>query len=408
MQILTEKPEITAKNYLSVGPGEYPCGNNLYLIVTPSGGRRWTFRYQRNGVVKKMGFGSAKETGLKLSEAKDKAIDALRLLAKGTDPREHRDEERRRTEGSHLFGEFAEEWRRTYETGMRHKSARARLKHVVQVICEPLHKHSLHEIETAHVVKVLMTVWHQRETSRTTRQIIKKILDAAIAHNLRPKDNPADWVSRLQPIMPKQRRRGTTRGGHKAMNYNDLPAFMRKLSSISTQSARALEVTIMTLARTAEVQSMRWAQLDLENGIWDLGFLGTKSERPKRTPLSRQTLTYLREAHQNRVSEEFVFPGRTLKTPMSNMTMLKNLKELTGDETLTVHGFRTTFRTWAQEETDFEEEIVEHCLHHITGDDAEKAYKRGEALKKRRVVMQAFADFATRLPKTNVTPIRAA
>jgi integrase len=119
-------------------------------------------------------------------------------------------------------------------------------------------------------------------------------------------------------------------------------------------------------------------------------------------------LLYLREAGESRVSDEFVFPGRGLDKPISNMTMLKHLKEITGDETLTVHGFRTTFRTWAQEETDFEEEIVEHCLHHITGDDAEKAYKRGEALRKRRIVMQAFANFATRPSKNNVTPMRAA
>jgi hypothetical protein len=123
MELRTEKPEITAKNYLSVGPGEYPCGNNLYLIVTPSGGRRWAFRYQRNGIAKKIGLGSAKVAGLKLSEAKDKAIDALRLLAKGTDPREHRDEERR-AQGSRLFGDFAEEWRQAYETGLKHKAAR--------------------------------------------------------------------------------------------------------------------------------------------------------------------------------------------------------------------------------------------------------------------------------------------
>ncbi|MBV8837226.1 MAG: integrase, partial [Alphaproteobacteria bacterium] len=138
------------------------------------------------------------------------------------------------------------------------------------------------------------------------------------------------------------------------------------------------------------------------------GVLGTKNERPKRTPLPRQTLAYLREAHADRVSDDFVFPGRSLKEPMSNMTMLKYLKEISGDESLTVHGFRTTFRTWAQEETAFEEEIVEHCLHHITGDAAEKAYKRGEALKKRLLVMQTFADFATQRPKSNVTPMKAA
>src|SRR4030081_2685748 len=122
MELRIERPEITAKNYLTVGPGEYPCGNNLYLIVTPTGGRRWAFRYQRNGVVKKMGLGSAKPAGLKLSEAKDKAIDALRLLAKGTDPREHRDDEKRRIQGSRLFGEFAEEWRQTYETRFEKKA----------------------------------------------------------------------------------------------------------------------------------------------------------------------------------------------------------------------------------------------------------------------------------------------
>jgi integrase len=408
MPLLTQKPQVTAKNYLAVGPGEYPCGNNLYLIVSPTGGRRWAFRYQRNGIVKKMGFGSAKETGLKLSDARDKAIDALRLLAKGIDPKEHREEEKRRAGGSRMFGEFAEEWRQTYETGMRHKAARAKLKRIVQVICKPLHKHQLHEIETPHVVNVLMTVWQQPDISRTARQIIKKILDAAIAHNLRPKENPADWSSRLQPIMPKQRRRGTVRGGHMAMDYKALPAFMQKLASTASQSARALEVTILTLARTAEVQNMRWSQLDLDAGIWDLGVLGTKNERPKRTPLPRQTLVYLRKAYESRVNDEFVFPGRSLRQPMSNMTMLTYLKDLTGDPSLTVHGFRSTFRTWAQEETEFEEEIVEHCLHHITGDDAEKAYKRGEALKKRHVVMQAFADFATRPPKNNVASIKAA
>jgi len=183
---------------------------------------------------------------------------------------------------------------------------------------------------------------------------------------------------------------------------------MQKLAVKPEQSARALEVTILSLARTIEVQNMRWPQLDLESGLWDLSTPDTKNERPKRTPLPRQTLIYLREAYESRVSDEFVFAGRSLHKPISNMTMLKHLKEITGDIALTVHGFRTTFRTWAQEETDFEEEIVEHCLHHITGDDAEKAYKRGEALRKRRVVIQAFANFATRPSKNNVTPMRAA
>jgi integrase len=402
MPLTTEKPDITPKNYLTVPPGDYPCGNNLYLIVSPTGGRRWLFRYQRGGIKDGMGMGSAKH--VKLSEANDKAIDARRLLAKGIDPKEQRDE-KRRAEGSRLFGEFAEEWRQTFETGLKHKNARAKLKRIVQVICKPLHKLRLDEIETGHVVKVLKTVWHQREVSRDTRQRLALIFNAAIAHNLR-KDNPADWDTRLKPIMPKQKKRGSVRGSHKALDYNALPAFMQKLATIPDQSARALETTILSLVRTIETRNMQWSQLDLETGLWDLGSDDMKNERAKRTPLPRQTLAYLREAYESRVSD-FVFPGRDLKGPMSENTMLKHLKEITGDETLTVHGFRTTFRTWAQEETDFEEEIVEHCLHHITGDEAEKAYKRGEALKKRQGVMQAFADFATR-PPAKVVPIRKA
>jgi len=400
------KPDITAKNYLTVGSGEYPCGSNLYLIVSPTGGRRWTFRYQRNGIVKKMGLGSAKAPGgLKPADAKDIAVDKLRLLAKGVDPRESRDETRR-AEGSRLFGEFAEEWRQTFETGLKHKNARAKLKRIVQVLTKPLHKKRLDEVKSEHVVAVLKPIWHKIEVARDTRQRIKKIMDAAIALGHRTEANPADWDSRLAPIMPKQKRRGTVRGGNKGIDYHELPAVMRKLAALDDQSARGLEMTILTLVRTTETRHMRWDQLDLDAGLWDLGVDDTKNARRKRTPLPKQVLAYLREVHKSRISE-FVFPGRDLKSPMSENTMLKYLKELTGDPKLTVHGFRTTFRTWAQEETEFEEEIVEHCLHHITGDEAEKAYKKGEALKKRRAVMQAFADFAT-LPPAKVLPVKVA
>jgi integrase len=205
---------------------------------------------------------------------------------------------------------------------------------------------------------------------------------------------PADWQTRLKPIMPKQKKRGKVRGSHKALPYEQLVALTQKLATIDDQSARALEITIITVSRTGWVQNLKWSQLDLQNGVWDLDDGDTKNERLRRTPLPKQALAYLREAYESRVSE-YVFPGRSLKKPISNMTMLKHLKEITGDPSLTVHGFRTTFRTWAQEETEFDRETVEHCMHHILGDEAEKAYKRGEALKKRRAVLQAFADFAT-------------
>ncbi len=390
------KTTITAKNYLTVPPGEYPCGNNLYLIVSPTGhGRRWLFKYQRNGIKDAMGFGAAKD--VKPSEARDNAIEKRRLLAKGLDPKQDRNETRRATEGTELFGGFARSWADKIKTGLKHQASRAKLDRFVDVTTLPLHQLSLEKIDTQHVVDVLMSVWHLREVSRDARQRLKQIFDAAIALGLRTRFNPADWDTRLKPIMPKQKKRGRVRGAHKGIDRDQLPALMQTLAAIPDQSARALQITILTLVRTIETQNMRWDQLDLDTGVWTLNFDDTKNDRAKRTPLPKQTLAYLREAYQDRISD-YVFVGRDLKSPISNNTMLKALKLVTGDTSLTVHGFRSTFRTWAQEETKHDRETVEHCMHHILGDAAEQTYKTGEALKKRRVVMQDYADFATRPP----------
>ncbi|WP_063791845.1 tyrosine-type recombinase/integrase [Bradyrhizobium valentinum] len=398
------KTTITAKNYLTVPPGDYPCGDNLYLIVSPSGNRRWLFRYQRLGVKRRMGLGSAKL--IKLSEARDKAIDARRLLAKDTDPREARDEARR-AEGCPLFLRYANAWREIYEKSLRHRASRGKLKRIVEVFCKPLHQMRLDQIGTDQIIKlVLDPIRHQVENARDTRQRLKLIFDAAIADKHRT-DNPADYETKLRPKLGKAPKRGRARGKHKAMSHHDLPAFTRKLAARPDLSARALEVTTLTVARTAEIMHMKWSQIDFDIGLWEIkaadmpqdteGGESTKNDCDKLTPLPRQAIAVLRKLYDGRVCE-YVFPGRDLKSPMSNNTMLKALKEISGDPTLTVHGLRGTFRTWAQDETDFEEEIVEHCMHHITGDAAEKAYKHGKALKKRRAVLQAWADFAATPP----------
>jgi integrase len=419
MTIQTEEKKrvtVTGKNYLSVPPGDHPCGNNLYLIVAPSGGRRWLFRYQRLGVKDRMGLGSARD--VTFADAKDKAVDARRLLAKGIDPKEHRNETRRAV-ACPLFGPYATLWRETYQKSLKHRASRGKLKRNIDVHCAPLHKMRLDEITTDHIIKlVLDPIRHQVENTRDVRQRLKLIFDAAIADGHR-KDNPADYMTKIRPKMGKAPKRGRKRGHHKGISYHDLPAFLQKLAAIPDQSARGLEVLTMTVARTAEIRHMKWTQLDLDSGMWDLKASdippeeteggegeGTKNEYDRLTPLPRQALAILRNLYEDRVCE-YVFPGRDLAGPVSNNTMLKKLKEVSGDPTLTVHGLRGTFRTWAQDETDFEEEIVEHCMHHITGDDSEKAYKHGQALRKRRVVLQAWADFATK-PAAKVIAINRA
>jgi len=412
------KIAINAKNYLAVGAGDYPCGDNLYLIVAPSGGRRWLFRYQRKGIKDSMGLGSAKD--VTLGDARKKALDHRRTLANGGDPKEVRDEARR-AEACQLFGPYATAWRETYEKSLKHVSSRNKLKHQIDVHCKPLHKMRMDEITTDHIIKLALDpIRHKVETCRDVRQRLQKIFKVAIGDGLR-KDNPADYETRIEPKMGKAPKRGRVRGHHKALSYQDVPAFMRKLATVADQSARAVEITLLTVARTHEIQNMRWSQLDLDHGEWDItgagvetaapgeteGGTGTKNYHNKCTPLPRQALAILREMYERRINDH-VFPGRDLDGPISNNTMLKALKEISGDPTLTVHGLRGTFRTWAQEETDFEEEIVEHCMHHITGDNAEKAYKHGQALRKRRIVLQAWADFSTKPPAKVVRMNRVA
>jgi integrase len=303
-----------------------------------------------------------------------------------------------------LFKDYATAWRETYQKSLRNKASRAKLLRIVETICKPLHKMRMDHIGTDQIITlVLDPIRLKVETARDTRQRLKLIMDAAIADNLR-KDNPADYQSRLRPKLGRAPKRSRLRGPHKGLAYQDLPAFMAKLAALPDLGARALEITILNVARTVEIRKMRYAHLDLDKGVWDLkaagiitadseGGEGTKNDVDKKTPLSRQSVAILRKLAESRVGD-LVFPGRDLAAPMSDATMLKRIKQLTGDPKMTVHGVRGTFRTWAQEETDFEEEIVEHCMYLITGDAAEKTYKHGQALKKRRVVLQAFADFA--------------
>jgi integrase len=409
---------INAKNYLTVGPGDYPCGDNLYLIVAPSGGRRWLFRYQRNAIKDSMGLGSARD--VTFGDAKKKALDHRRTLANGGDPKEVRDQARR-AEACPLFGPYATAWRETYEKGLKHLSSRNKLKHQIDVHCKPLHKMRMDEITTDQIIElVLGAIRHKVETTRDVRQRLQKIFKVAIGDELR-RDNPADYETRIEPKMGKAPKRGRVRGHHKAMSHQDVPEFMHKLSTIADQSARAIEITALTVARTHEIQIMRWSQLDLDHGQWDIigagvetaapgeteGETGTKNSYDRRTPLPRQALAILREMYEKRIND-YVFPGRDLDGQMSNNTMLKALKGISGDPTLTVHGLRGTFRTWAQDETDFDEEIIEHCMHHIAGDDAEKAYRHGQALRKRRIVLQAWADFAIKPTAKLIATARAA
>jgi integrase len=373
--------------------GTHGDGNNLYVVVKDTGARSYLLRYQWQGRPQKMGLGSTRD--VTLGEARDAAIDANRLIAKGTNPREHRDEQRR-AEGSVLFGDFAEQVRLTKEKGFRNEHHKAKWKYNIQVRCKPLHSKRVDQIGTKEVLSIIEPIWLTTPVAaRDMRQQLEAILSAAKAAGHRTGENPAQWKDCLEHLLPKARRKGKIRGPHKSLPYEELPAFMAELASIDSVSARMMEACILTCSRTQEVIGMRWSDIDMDRALWVLPRALMKMDRDHVVPLSTPVMRFLLSVHDMRVGD-FVFPGRARGEPMSNMVLLKLLKGM--GRSVTTHGFRATFKTWCDEEMAFANEAVEFCLAHVPGDEAEKAYRRRSMLKKREQIMAAWAAFATKPP----------
>jgi integrase len=370
-------------------PGTYGDGNNLYLVVKESGARAYLLRYQWQRRPQKMGLGSARDVSLK--DARDRAIDANRLLAKGINPRDARDEERH-AKDSVLFFDFAEELRLEKEQGFKNKAHKAKWKRT-----KPLQKKRIDLITTDDVLDVLKPIWIKTPVAaKDVRQQLETIFAAAKARNKRSAENPALWKGHLEHLLPKTKRKGKVRGPHKSMPYEELPAFMADLAAKDCIGARMLETCILTCARTNEIINMNWSQIDLDRATWTLPAALMKMDRDHVVPLSRPVMTFLRSASEMRYGD-YVFPGRTRSETMSNMAMLELLADMGRD--VTVHGFRATFRTWAGEETEFSNQAVEFCLAHVPGgDEAEKVYRRRSMFAKRKQIMDAWASFATKMP----------
>ena len=215
------------------------------------------------------------------------------------------------------------------------------------------------------------------------------MLDAARAKGHRTGENPARWRGHLDHWLPVRPR--LTRGHHAAMAYGDLPEFLVALQKHEAVAALALEFLILTAARTGEVLGAKWPEFDLECGIWTVPANRMKASRQHRVPLARRALTILANMQEPRISD-FVFPGRDPDQPLSNMALQMVLRRMKV-EAVTVHGFRSSFRDWAGESTHFAREVAEAALAHSIGDETERAYRRGDALEKRRKLMEAWGEF---------------
>jgi integrase len=373
--------------------GYYGDGGGLFLQVSGSGSKSWVFRFKEAGRLREMGLGATHTIGL--AEAREKARECRRLRLDGVDPIEARKVTRSRARlDAATFKDCAEHYIVSHRAGWRSSTHAAQWPSTLGTYVYPVFgSFSVQTVDVGLVLKVLEPIWTTKpETASRVRGRIESVLDWATARGYRQGDNPARWRGHLENLLPKKNKVRRVEH-HAALPYAEISAFMAELAQQEAISARALEFAILTAARTGEVIGARWNEIDFDECLWTIPAERMKALREHRVPLSgaaRAILAGLQKVRQG----EFVFPGGRARRPMSNMAMLMMLRRM-GRAELTAHGFRSSFRDWTAERTDFPSEVAEMALAHAVGDKVEAAYRRGDLFQKRLQLMDAWARFCT-------------
>lgn len=386
---------LTAITVRTAAAGLHGDGNGLYLRVKETGTRSWLVRITTAGKRRDIGIGSAGINGLTLAQAREQAramrsglVIAIspRAAAKAAADAATADAARAIT-----FAQFSDTFIDGRENGWRNAKHRQQWRNTLSTYAHPHIGHlAIADIDTAHVLSLLQPIWSLKpETASRIRGRIERILSAAKVLGLRTGDNPAAWRGHLDQLLPKAT--ALSRGHHAALPYADLPSFLADLRTRPAVSARALELLILTAARTSEITNARWAEIDLESAVWRIPADRMKAGRPHEIPLTSAALAVL-EQMRPLGDGVFVFPGSRPSRGMSNMAMAVLLRRM-GRTGVTVHGFRSTFREWAGETTAFPREVIEHALAHQLANKAEAAYQRGTLWPKRLALMEAWSDY---------------
>lgn len=364
--------------------GRYADGNGLYLIVDPSGAKRWVLRTVVRHRRRDIGLGGLRLVSL--AEAREEAERMRRLARKGEDPVAERRQNKRNVPT------FAEAASLTHE---KHKDAWRNGKHVAQWLSTlnayafpGLGKKRVDEITTPEILAVLSPIWLTKpETARRVRQRIHAVMDWAKAAGHRSGENPVDGVTKG---LPKQ---GSKKGHFEALPYKDVPDFLRRLraSANGATTRLALEFLILTAARTSEVLNAKWSEIDAKSKTWTLPADRMKSKREHRVPLGPRAMAILAQARSQANGGDLIFPGQTGNRPLSSMTLGMVLRRM--HEKATVHGFRSSFRDWSAECTSFSREVCEMALAHAIADKTEAAYRRGDLFERRRSLMAEWDSF---------------
>ncbi len=382
-------------------------GGNLVLHVRGPGTGYWVFRYNDGPHRREMGLGPydpSNRDGLSLAAAREVAAEWRAVLRRGLDPIEERRRRERAERGVPTFREAAEAFLDTMLHQYRNAKHRQQWRSTLRTYAFPvLGDVPVDAVDTDHVLRVLQPIWTARtETAARVRQRLERILDYARVRGWREGENPARWRGHLALVLPPPSRLKGHGRHHPALDWREVPAFVAELVRWPSVSARALLFAILTAARTGEVLGARWGEIDMENRVWTIPDTRMKAGRGHRVPLSGPVLALLAELRPFADGPESpVFPGRRQR-PLSQMALLMVLRRLNRDgrwrdphsgRPVSVHGFRSAFRTWAGENTSHPFEVVEMALAHAVGDRTVQAYARGDLFDRRRQLMEDWATY---------------
>ncbi|MBI3919358.1 MAG: tyrosine-type recombinase/integrase [Betaproteobacteria bacterium] len=389
-------------------PGYHADGGGLYLQVSPSGSKSWLFRYMLNGRAREMGLGA--EHTVTLAEVRAKATDCRKLLLAKVDPIEARNAAAASNAldaaRSITFAECAAAYIKAHRAGWKNVKHAEQWTNTIETYCGPVFGAlPVQGVDTGLVLKALEPIWTEKpETATRVRGRIESVLDWATSRGYRAGDNTARWRGHLDNLLPRLEKRKRVKH-HAALPFDEISTFMQALRAQEGIAARTLEFTVLTAGRTGEVIGAKWDEINLNAALWTIPAARMKAHREHRVPLSLRAVKLLQGLLAKRQGD-YVFPGQRDEAPLSNMAMLELLKRMERSD-LTVHGFRSSFRDWAAERTNYPREVCEMALAHTVSDQVEAAYRRGDLFEKRRALMHEWATHCNQIKRpAKVIPMK--
>lgn len=390
-------------------PGYYGDGGGLWLQISVYGTKSWVFRFKSplTGRPREMGLGDIRTYSL--ADARLRAIEARRLVDDGRDPIEERKQSRRQVleDASRVktFKECAVAYIDAHSAGWKNDKHQQQWKSTLETYAYPVFgDHPISSIGTAQILEILEPIWAKKnETASRLRGRLESVLSWAKVRGYRTGDNPAVWKGHLENLLARPSKVAKVTN-QPALPFAQIPKFMEHLRTMHGLAPRALELTILTAARSGEIRGAEWREFDFEAKVWTIPSGRMKAEKEHRIPLSDAAMDLLKGLPRL-AGSDLLFPGNN-NQPLSDATLNAVIRRMhasklktnesgyidpSSDRVCVPHGFRSSFRDWAGETTSFPREVIEHALAHQLKDKAEAAYARGTLFDKRRLLMDAWA-----------------